>query len=222
MSIAVSIIEDDHSVREHLMKTIRDSPLCVLAGTARNRSEAMSLIESNATDVYLVDLGLPDVDGVDIIASIKKSCEDAQSLVLSAFGDARHISRSIRAGAMGYLLKDEKNNTLIEKIVALHNGLSPVSPSITKVLFQQISSGKASQYNEVVRQEAIARTGLGGREAEVLDLLAAGLSIIHMADKLFISTHTVNQHLRSIYRKLGVRSRSMAVHTARQNGLLLE
>ena len=221
MSIAVSIIEDDHTVRQHLIEVIKSSPLCTLAGTARNRAEAMAIIDKNTTDIYLVDLGLPDVDGVDLIANIKENCEGAQSLVLSTFGDARHVSRSIRAGAMGYLLKEERSDNLIEKIVSLSNGLSPASPSITKILFQQLGGGTVIQYTEATRKEAIANLGLGAREVSVLELLATGLSIIHIADRLFISTHTVNQHLRSIYRKLGVRSRSMAVHAAQKNGVFL-
>jgi DNA-binding NarL/FixJ family response regulator len=222
MSIAVSIIEDDRSVRQHLIEAINSSPLCTLVGAAGNKAEAMTLIASNETDVYLVDLGLPDIDGVDLIASIKKSCESAQSLVLSAFGDAKHISRSIRAGAMGYLLKEEQNTTLIDKIVSLHNGLAPISPLVAKILIQQINSTKAVQHNDSTKTGVAVHIGLRAREIEVLKYLSTGLSIMHIADKLFISTHTVNQHLRSIYRKLDVRSRSMAVHVARQNGILEE
>ena len=222
MSIAVSIIEDDQPIKKHLSDVINESPLCKLIGTASNKSEAAALIAANRTDVYLVDLGLPDVDGVDLIASIKANCEGAQSLVLSTFGDAKHVSRSIRAGAMGYLLKEERNTALIDKIVALRNGQSPISPPIARILVQQMHNGKDLVNSDDRKQEAIARTQLGAREVEVLGRLAAGLSIIHIADKLSISTHTVNQHLRSIYRKLNVRSRALAVHTARQHGILSE
>ncbi len=222
MSIAVSIIEDDYSVRQYLAGVISSSPLCILVGTARNRAEAMALIEKNITDIFLVDLGLPDVDGIDLIAKIKVSCGGAQSLVLSTFGDIRHVSRSIRAGAMGYLLKEERDSVLIDKIVALQNGLSPVSPLVASMLFQHVGSGKILLGSEINREEAVVRAGLGAREVQVLKLLAMGLSVVAIADKIFISTHTVNQHLRSIYRKLEVRSRSMAVYVAQKNGILAE
>lgn len=222
MTISVAIIDDDESVRTHLGMLIDQSNLVTLCGTASNRAEAIPLIDQDIADVYLVDLGLPDADGVDIIAYIKAHCENAQSMVLSTFGDSKHVGRSIRAGAMGYLLKDEPKETLIEKIVALHNGSSPISSSIVKILIQQISVDKKKPEAATSRAAAIARFQLGPREVEVLDQLALGLSIIHIADRLNISTHTVNQHLRSIYRKLNVRSRSMAVFTAKSQGILQE
>ncbi len=220
MSISVAIIEDDQSVRTHLESIIRASNLCVLSGSAGHRAEAMALIDKNTTDVYLVDLGLPDVDGVDIIAYIKEHCAHAQSMVLSTFGDAKHVGRSIRAGAKGYLLKDEASHTLIEKIVALHNGASPISAPIAKILFQQLSESQNEPAAQQARTEAIARFQLGAREVDVIGELALGLSIVHIADRLNISPHTVNQHLRNIYRKLNVRSRSLAVFVAKENGIV--
>ena len=139
LTVSISIIEDDAQIREHLVALINDSNLCNLIGSASNGAEARVLISRNETDIYLVDLGLPDVDGVDLIALIKSSCPTARCLVLSTFGDAKHINRSIRAGASGYLLKHESHSGLIEKIVSLHNGESPVSASLVKLLFHQIS-----------------------------------------------------------------------------------
>ncbi len=220
MSISVAIIEDDPLVSQHVSDLILRSVHCTLAGTARNKSEAMALIADDQADVYLVDLGLPDVDGVDLIANIKSNCPNAQSMVLSTFGDAKHISRSLKAGATGYLLKDERGPTLIDKIVALHNGYSPVSPQVAKVLVQGMAGQPIDTRNDADRAEALARFRLVPREIEVLGLLAEGLPIVTIADRLSISTHTVNQHLRGVYRKLSVRSRAMAVHVARAQGLL--
>ena len=198
------------------MNLINASNHCDLVGSASNGAEARILISQNKTEVYLVDLGLPDVDGVDLIALIKSTCPAARSLVLSTFGDAKHISRSIRAGASGYVLKDEANSALIEKIVSLHNGESPVSPSLVKLLFQQISG----QSEKKESNKNFAQFSLAPRELEVMHLLILGSSIIKIGDKLCISSHTVNQHLRSIYRKLDVHSRAKAVNVAIQNGFL--
>jgi DNA-binding NarL/FixJ family response regulator len=220
MRIAVAIIEDDSAVLRHLAEIIQSSSACSLSGQASNRAQAMALISDDRTDVYLVDLGLPDVDGVDIIAHIKSSCDHAQSMVLTTFGDENHVRRSIRAGATGYLLKDEAKPSLIDKIVSLHQGGSPVSPPVAKILIQQFECSSSQPDSTAVRQAAIDCYQLGRRELEVLALLATGLGNIIIADRLYISTHTVNQHLRSIYRKLNVRSRSMAVHVARQHGIL--
>lgn len=216
MTLSVSIIEDDAQVRAHLVNLISTSNRCELIGSASNGAEARVLIAQNKTEVYLVDLGLPDADGVDLIALIKTSCPTARSLVLSTFGDAKHINRSIRAGASGYVLKDEANSALIDKIVTVHNGESPVSASLVKLLFQQISG----QEEKKETNQNFAQFGLAPREVEVMHLLILGLSIIKIGDKLFISSHTVNQHLRSIYRKLDVHSRARAVNVAIQNGFL--
>ena len=216
MTLSVSIIEDDAQIRAHLVDLITASNRCNLVGSASNGAEARVLIAQNKTEVYLVDLGLPDVDGVDLIALIKSSCPTARCLVLSTFGDTKHINRSILAGASGYVLKDEANLALIDKIVTVHNGESPISASLVKLLFQQISGqGEKKQSNNTFAQFALAP-----RELEVMHLLISGFSIIKIGDKLCISSHTVNQHLRSIYRKLNVHSRAKAVNVAIQNGFL--
>jgi len=219
MSIFVAIIEDDQPVRHHLTQIIESSSLCTLSGVAKNGAEARALIQEDNTDVYLVDLGLPDANGIDIIALIKLKCQNARILVLSTFGDAKHVSQSIRAGATGYLLKDEPKSSLIEKIVSLHNGNSPISPIVANILIREFSQDNASLGGEAIRKVAFQKFGLSIREIEVLTLLTTGLSIIHISDRMNISTHTVNQHLRSIYRKLNVRSRAMAVRVAFENGI---
>lgn len=214
MSISVSIIEDDDLLREHLVQLINDSNRCELAGSASNGAEAMALITEDQTDVYVVDLGLPDIDGVELISLIKSSCPSSRCLVLSTFGDAKHMKRSIRAGATGYLLKDMPDATLINNIVTLHNGESPVSPSLVKLLFQQVVTQVDGNDNDFEKFE------LASRELEVMHFLIEGLSIFNIGDRLCISSHTVNQHLRSIYRKLDVHSRAMAVSTAIKHGFL--
>lgn len=222
MSISVAIIEDDLHIRTYLADLIQESSLCTLVGTAQNRTEAMVLIRDDAADVYLVDLGLPDVDGIELISQIKAHCTTAQSLVLSSFGDNKHVGRAITAGATGYLLKDDRGPSLIDKIVMLHNGGSPLSPSIAKLLVQRVADPATNSQATVSQQEAIARFHLAPREFEALGLLAEGLQISSIAERMLISTHTVNQHLRSLYRKLGVRSRAMATHVARQSGLIID
>jgi DNA-binding NarL/FixJ family response regulator len=217
MSLSVSLIEDDDKIRQYLTEIIQSSNYCTLQGVAKNGAEARKIIEEDKTDVYLVDLGLPDVDGTELIALIKATCLDAQSLVISTFGDSKHISSSIRAGASGYLLKDEIAPALIDKIVALRNGASPISSSLIKHLFEKLADSKDGKAGQISEKE-FAKFGLAPRELDVLKHLVNGLPIYNIADQLAISTHTVNQHLRSIYQKLNVHSRSMAVRIAVQNG----
>lgn len=215
MSISVSIIEDDDILRGHLVQLINDSNRCELAGSASNGAEAMAIITEDQTDVYVVDLGLPDIDGVELISLIKSSCPGARCLVLSTFGDTKHMKRSIRAGATGYLLKDMPGAALINNIVTLHNGESPVSPSLVKLLVQQVVTQVDGNNNNDFEKFELA-----SRELEVMHFLIDGLSIFNIGDRLCISSHTVNQHLRSIYRKLDVHSRAMAVSTAIKHGFL--
>lgn len=217
MPIAVTIIEDDPQIRAHLVDLINSSNHCKLIGSARNGAEAMQLINKDEADIYLVDLGLPDADGVELIALIKNSCPNARSMVLTSFGDRKHITRSILAGASGYILKDESDLKLLEKIVALHNGESPFSPSLIKLLFQHISGQGRKKENS---SKTFAQFTLTSRELEVMHFLILGLTISNIGEQISTSPHTVNQHLRSIYRKLDVRSRAMAVSKAIQNGFL--
>ena len=218
MAISVSIIEDEDLTREHLACLVSSSNLCKLAGSASSGKAAVELIEQNVSDVYLVDLGLPDVDGIELISLIRASCREAQIMVLSTLGDARHIDRSIRAGATGYLLKDRAYSDLVEQIVRLHNGECLVSPSLIKNLFKSLASSSASVQN--LSDQGFQKFLLSPRETAVMRMLVGGLPVVAIADALNVSSHTINQHLRSIYRKLQVHSRSRAVAVAVQNGFL--
>lgn len=215
MTLTVSIIEDDVQTRGRLVDLVNASNRCQLFGSAQNGAEAKQLIAKDKTDVYLVDLGLPDVDGVELIKIIKKKCSAACSLVISTFGDAKHINRSIQAGATGYLLKDVSDVTLIDKIVTVYNGESPVTPSLVKLLFQQIAFHETKK----VVDKSFDKFLLSDRELQVMCLLIRGWTTFNIGESLFISAHTVNQHLRAIYRKLDVNSRAMAVAVAVQHGL---
>lgn len=216
MKLKVSIIEDNSRVRSNIIDLITASNLCDLVGSASNGAEAKVLIFQNKTDVYLVDLGLPDMDGLELVALIKTSCPQARSLVLSTFGDAKHVTQSIRAGASGYLLKDAINSGVIDHLVTIHNGESLVTDSLVKLLFKQISGQDEKKENA----KNFEKFDFAGREFEVMHLLIKGFSIFRIADELCISSHTVNQHLRAIYQKLDVHSRGMAVNVAIQNGFL--
>jgi DNA-binding NarL/FixJ family response regulator len=217
MSLSIGVIEDDEAICSYLVEIISASNLCKLAGFARNGEEAKKLIAADQADVYLVDLGLPDADGVDLIALIKATCSAAQSLVISTFGDSKHITRSIKAGASGYLLKEEVGPAIINRIIAVHNGVSPISPSLVRHLFQKMAESTEDNLAASNRR-GIEKFGLSPREIQVLSLLIKAVPILNMAEQLSLSSHTVNEYLRSIYKKLNVHSRAMAVHVAVING----
>jgi len=219
MAISVGIIEDDPVVSKYLASLVSASPLCRLAGAAANKSQAYELIGSNSADIYLVDIGLPDISGIDLMKKIKKECADAHVMVLTSLGDMRHVLSSTEAGASGYLLKDDQPDELIGKLVSLYNGNSPVSPGVAKYLIRKLASAAKE---EVVQPDPVAifKFGLSKREMQVLYELRTSDPVKLIASKLNISYFTVNQHVRSVYKKLGVNSRTEAISKASENDLL--
>ena len=222
MSIAVVIIEDDPAVMKRLVDVISNSSFCEVVGIAKNRGEAVAAILANRADLYVLDLGLPDVDGVELIRLIKEKCPESRSVVVSTFGDSKHVMRSLRAGASGYLLKEEIQPSMVDKLVSAHNGQAPLSPAVAQLVVERISMLENNVRPQVDRQKVLRDLGMGEREWEVLRHLVEGLPIVEIGRRLSISHHTVNQHLRSVYRKLGVKSRAMAANAARLYGLIDE
>lgn len=220
MSIAIVIIEDDQTVMKRLVDVISNSSFCEVVGVAKNRGEAVAAILANRADLYVVDLGLPDVDGVDLIRLVKEKCPEARSIVVSTFGDSKHVLRSLRAGASGYLLKDEIQPAMVEKLVSAHNGQAPLSPAVAKVVIDHHAALESNERPQFDREKVLKAFGMGDREWEVLRHLVEGYPIVEIGRRLSISHHTVNQHLRSVYRKLGVKSRAMAANAARVYGLI--
>ena len=140
-------------------------------------------------------------------------------MVLTSLGDMRHVMESIRAGAAGYLLKDDDSSELISKLVSLHNGNSPVSARVAKILIDKITESdkvEPSKPNTV----AIEYFKLTQRELEILKELNTSKPVKNIASDLFVSYFTVTQHIRSIYRKLDVASRAGALNKARAHELL--
>ena len=219
MAISVVIIEDDPIVLNYLSLLIKDSPLCQLVGTASNNAQAQKHIAENV-DVYLVDIGLPDVSGIDLMRQIKSKCPNAFVMVLTSLADMRHVMQSIEAGASGYLLKDDQPEELIDKLVSLHNGNSPLSPSVAKLLIKKITESN-QQEPAGPNYEMLEKLGLSRREYEVLLELRSPMPVKLIAEKLNISEHTVKVHFWRLYRLLGVNSRTQALRFARSNGWLV-
>jgi len=220
MSISLGIIEDDENVLSYLMNIFSNPSQVKLKAVARNRAQAIHLIRSQDVDVVLLDLGLPDVDGFDLMEEIKQKDVNIKVLVLTTFANPKHVFKSFRLGADGYLLKEEVREGLIEKIVQTVNGQAPVSPMISKLMLSRLNALEEGAKPKVDVSAKLVELGLSGKEWSVLKLLAEGHAINAIGNRLAISPHTVNQHLRSIYRKLGVTTRAMAVHAAYINGLL--
>lgn len=220
MSISLGIIEDDENVISYLMNIFSNPSQVKLKAVARNKAQAIHLIRTQDLDLVLLDLGLPDVDGFDLMEEIKNKDQNIKVLVLTTFANPKHVFKSFKMGADGYLLKEEVREGLIEKIVQTVNGQAPVSPLISKLMLSRLNELEVGVRPQVDVSAKIAEYGLSPKEWSVLKLLAEGHAINAIGNRLAISPHTVNQHLRAIYRKLGVTTRAMAVHTAYISGLL--
>lgn len=208
------IVEDDGMLLEVLVEESRRAAHgCAVFG-ASSIAAAHEVLQNHRIDAALVDLGLPDGDGIRLIADIKRREPGCEVLVITVFADKDRVLQSLRAGASGYLLKTDLPQRIDSLIETISAGGSPLSPSIARHLI------------EVMRPEGsiAARidpsVSLSEREFEILRLCSKGLRYAEIARVLTLSTHTVNTHLKTIYRKLMVNSRAEAVYEARRMGLL--
>lgn len=209
--VRVAIVEDNQIVRESLAEQIQAVDGLTLAGTAESISSAAALITLGA-DVFLLDLGLPDGEGSALIPHIK-AAGDAKVIVLTSFGDRDTVVRTIEAGADGYLLKDSSTADIITAISAALDGGAPISAAAAVHLLERLRAGPDLADDE-------GRPALSAREAELLQLFSKGYSYKETARLLSISPLTVGNHVRSIYRKLDVHTRSEAVYEAVRTGKL--
>jgi DNA-binding NarL/FixJ family response regulator len=219
MPISVAIIEDQPVVLAHLVAIIDADPGLALVGTASSGKEGRELIRDVRADIYLVDLGLPDFSGLVLLPEIIRQRPAANAMVISIFDDDKHIIAAIEAGATGYLLKDSDSRNMGDALRELHAGGSPLSPLIAKKVLNLFRDRRLERTNEPLRY-TVENVALTERETEVLRQLATGLAFREIAGALEISSHTVAQHVRNIYKKLAVRSRGKAVYEATKLGLL--
>lgn len=212
---AVLLVEDDAHTRARLARVIEEHPSLMLLGAAASCAEARALFARVRPHVLLTDLGLPDGTGIDLIREARNRWSDVLPLVITVFGDESHVVGALEAGALGYLLKDGTPEYLGASILEMLAGGSPISPAIARHLlrrFRSDPSADAGRIDETPR--------LSEREGEVLRLIVKGFTYAEIADLLGVSAHTVTTHVRGIYRKLEVHSRSEAVYEALQLGLV--
>jgi DNA-binding NarL/FixJ family response regulator len=209
----VLLVEDEPATRQRLANAVAAHPQLNILAAVGNLAEGKAQLAQTQPDVLLTDLGLPDGDGTELIAELGKLGYQTEAMVITVFGDERHVIRAVEMGATGYLLKDDRPEAITEAIMELLAGGSPMSASIARYLLKRIKPAKSEQPAEAELQ-------LSQREQEVLRHIAKGFSYAEISDLLNLSTHTVASHLKSIYRKIGVHSRGEAVFEATQLGLI--
>ena len=213
--IRVMIVEDDPSFLNRFVKIVTSSEELELFSAVRDGASARNSLAQGAPDVLLVDLGLPDVSGIEIIRETTRRYPETDIVVITVFGDEEHVLASVEAGATGYLLKDSLPEEFVGMILELRAGGSPVSPTIARRLLEKLRPAK-----DAARLPAEDGSELSRRESETLSLIAKGFSFAEIAELLEISPHTVTTYVKKIYQKLAVHSRGEAVYEATRMGLV--
>ncbi len=177
--------------------------------------EALALIEKHRFELALIDLGLPDGSGVDVVAALRSAQPDAQSVVVTIHDDDDHLFPALQAGAFGYLLKDQAAAVLTEQFRRMSQGEPPLSPAIAR----RVMAHFASRSSQRERPKGMPPVVLTDRENEVLLRVAKGYTLPEIAGQLNLSRHTISDYVKQIYRKLNVSSRAEAALEAQRLGL---
>ena len=209
---SVLIVEDNPVTRKVLTQVVENEAKLKFLGSASSYGEALESLASKP-DILLVDIGLPDGSGIDLIRLAKEQLPETEIMVISSFGDEDHVVDAIEAGATGYILKDKSLAQVGSHILSLMKGDSPISPGIARYLLRRFQAEPQQSPDHPV-------PNLTEREQNVLTLIAKGCSRAEAAETLGMSQHTVTTHIKHIYRKLSVHSRTEAVFEAYQMGLI--
>ena len=210
--IRVLIADDQAIVRKGIQALLATEPNIEVAGEAENGKDAIRQVEKLQPDVILMDLQMPEMDGIEAIGHITASRPNARILVLTSFATDDKVFPAIKAGALGYLLKDSSPEELIQAIQQVHRGESSLHPTIARKVLQELSRPPAPQ--QIPTSEPLTE-----REVDVLRLVARGLGNQQIADQLIISEATVRTHVSNILSKLHLASRTQAALYALQKGL---
>ena len=204
MSIKVSIVEDDKAIRQSLKSIISAFGDLECVGVYPDAEQFLDHFHHVDSDVVLMDINLPGMNGIEAVQHAKALKPAIQFMMLTALEDGEKIFASLCAGATGYLLKHTNPQKLYESIKDINQGGSPMSAQIARFVVNSFSS------KPVARNEKLEQ--LTEREQEILALLSRGLRYKEIASKLFISNETVRTHIRNIYSKLQVHSRTAALN----------
>ena len=219
--LRIMVVEDDPGIRHSMESAIKGQPDLLCIGSFDRIQPCRQALKAHQPDMLLLDLGLPDGHGSELITFCKQRHPLCEILVITRFSDDANIIQCLEAGAQGYILKDAFDPDISRFISELRQGGSPISPRIGRKLFSLLRQQKAaSQSSAKPIGLAPDESSLSGREAEVLNLIARGYSYQEISGHLAISLNTVRTYIKQIYQKLAVRSRGEAVFEAAKMGWL--
>ncbi len=202
MIINIAIVEDNDEIREGLSYLINSSEGFKCAAKYSNAEDALEQLPKMNVDVVLMDINLPGMSGIECVTELKRQRKDIQIMMLTIFEDGDMIFKSLQAGASGYVLKKTSPAQLLDAIRDINSGGSPMSSQIARKVVSSFQDNK----------ETLDKSeDLSNREMEILTYLSKGYRYKEIADLLYISIETVRTHIRNIYEKLQVHSRTEAL-----------
>jgi two-component system response regulator DegU len=211
MVIRLMLVDDHKMLRQGLRRSLEEEGFSIVAEAA-DGTEAVRLAPAIKPDVVLMDVSMPDMDGIEATKRILAVDPDRRIVMLTMHGDASVIEQAIKAGAVGYLTKDCSIDEVVEAIRMAANGETALSPQLAQTMLREVRKIHGTEKED---ERVISK-----REEEVLQLIADGCSTPEVAAKLYISQKTVKNHLASIYEKLNARDRTQAVLTAVRMGIV--
>ena len=212
----ILLLEDLPEIRAWLRKLVLQVfPGAVISESARVQ-DAIELVKSVKFELALIDLGLPDGSGVDVVTQLRDTQPDAQSVVVTIHDDDEHLFPALQAGAFGYILKEQARELITEQLQRISQGEPPLSPSIARRVMAYFSA-KAKPAASMAN--SMPNVSLTDRESEVLLRVAKGYTLPEIGVQLGLSRHTIADYVKQIYRKLNVSSRAEAALEAQRLGL---
>lgn len=211
--LTVTLVEDDAPIRDEFARMVEADRGLQLLTAVGSCAEARRSFSFAPPDVALIDLGLPDGDGTELIEELARQSPHSSVLVVTVFGDEGHVVRALQAGAHGYLLKDTPVAEFGRAIRSVCEGASPLSPQIARYLLRRFAKPPADDGPKLLEP-------LTAREQDVLRSVSQGFSVPETARRLNVAPSTVAAHIKTLYSKLAVHSRVEAVNRARAQGLL--
>ena len=217
--IKVLIVDDHDIVREGLRRILEKRDDIEVVAEAVSAEDAIGLVEKYHPDISLFDIQLPGMSGIELTAKAKEINPEGEIVVLTMFDDREMATQAIKAGAIGYVLKSAANQLLLDAVDAAYRGESLISPSVARKLVEVLAElPEKEEPREAELSEPYNQ--LSPREMEVLKLIAENLSNREIAERLYISEHTVKAHVKAIFRKLHIDDRTQAVIMAVKDGLV--
>lgn len=215
------IVEDDAAMRQRLQSLVAEVSSGARIESGPDIATAKACLQQIQFGLALIDIGLPDGNGVELIAWIQMHCPGTACVVITSWGDEETVLAALRAGAIGYLLKEREDAELRTALQSIQRGGAPIDPFVAKRILETLSGTGSSQAAVAADSKpAVVDDALTNREEEILRLVARGYSNREIAELTQLSRFTIEGYTKSIYRKLAVRSRTAAVFEAKSLGLL--